>query len=317
MKYLFFDIECADGNRAICEYGYVLTDEKLNVIRKCNILIDPECRISLTGREHQADLLLTYTSEEYRRHYPFDDAYKTIKKLMTQDDLLIFGHSVENDIRYINKDCKRYNLPMFEYVAYDIQKMLPKFDKSNRSYTSLENAFAELVPQNVRSELRDHRACDDAMKTMLVFKAMVHDLEFSPNDLIEACPNAVFNSLQCWEETLVKREMKKKKLKREADRKVANNMWSELFHAHQSLLEDPNLMNKHVSVTHEMRAHLVEFTQLITIIKEKGYVACEKISDSNYFIAFDDKNRKQLLASLKEPYSGEILTYQEFVDLNK
>ena len=25
MNYLFFDIECTDGNRAVCEYGCVLT----------------------------------------------------------------------------------------------------------------------------------------------------------------------------------------------------------------------------------------------------------------------------------------------------
>lgn len=39
MRHLFFDIECAYGNRAICEYGYVLTDEKFNAIRKRNILM--------------------------------------------------------------------------------------------------------------------------------------------------------------------------------------------------------------------------------------------------------------------------------------
>lgn len=81
MRYLFFDIECADGNRAICEYGYVLTDEKFNVIRKINILMDPECPFNLTGRDGQADLVLTYPYGEYYKYYSFDDSYDlTINK---------------------------------------------------------------------------------------------------------------------------------------------------------------------------------------------------------------------------------------------
>lgn len=56
MRYLFFDIECADGSKAICEFGYVLTDEKFNIIRKRNILIDPECHFNLAGRVGQDDL---------------------------------------------------------------------------------------------------------------------------------------------------------------------------------------------------------------------------------------------------------------------
>ena len=45
MKYLFFDIECAnsfDGVGKICEFGYVLTDENLNVIKQGIHLINPD-----------------------------------------------------------------------------------------------------------------------------------------------------------------------------------------------------------------------------------------------------------------------------------
>lgn len=33
MRYLAFDIECCDGKH-ICEFGYVITDEKFNIIKK-------------------------------------------------------------------------------------------------------------------------------------------------------------------------------------------------------------------------------------------------------------------------------------------
>ena len=233
MRYLFFDIECADGNRAICEYGYVLTDEKFNVLRKRNILMDPECPFNLTGREGQEDLVLTYPYSEYYKYYPFDDSYETIKNLMTQKDLLIFGHAVNNDIGFLFKDCNRYRLPLFDYTAYDIQKMLPVFDKQNKKYTSLENAFVDLVPLEIRSELKDHRACDDAMKTMLVFKAMVVDLEFTPKDLIESCPKSVFNALEYWEQAKIRKKERQKHKQNAAKRKVGQTMWGDLYREHE------------------------------------------------------------------------------------
>ena len=306
MRYLFFDIECADGNKAICEYGYVLTDEKFKVIIKRNILMDPECQFNLTGREGQDDLVLTYPYSEYYKFYPFDDSYETIKNLMTQKDLLIFGHAVNNDIGFLFKDCNRYKLPLFDYVAYDIQKMLPVFDKQNKRYTSLENAFVDLVPLEIRSELKDHRACDDAMKTMLVFKAMVLGLEFSPKDLIESCPKSEFKALEYWEQAKTRNK-----------RKVGQQMWGDLYREHEPLLEDDSSIGKFLTVSGEMKEHHKELSNLIDIIKSKGYVAYDKIKGSDYLIVLDEENKKEMTAGLKYPYAGQILTYEEFVELNK
>lgn len=321
MYYLFFDIECADGNRAICEYGYVLTDDKFNVIKKRNILMDPECPFRLTGREGQADLVLTYPYEEYYKYYPFDDSYETIKNLMTQDDLLIFGHAVNNDIGFLFKDCNRYKLPLFDYTAYDIQKMLPVFDKQNKRYTSLETAFVDLVPLEIRSELKDHRACDDAMKTMLVFKAMVQDLEFTPKDLIESCPKSTCHALEYWEHAKVrKKEKQKRKQKNQKNaekRKIGQTIWSNLCKEQQALLEDPNSVGKILTISGEIKENHEELNALIQFIKDKGYVAYDSINGSDYLIVFDESNKEELKNGLKYPYAGQILTYQEFLDLNQ
>ena len=317
MNYLFFDIECADGNCAICEFGYILTDDKFNVLRKRNILIDPECPFNLIGREGQDDLELTYPYSEYYKYYPFDDSYEFIKNLMTQKDLMIFGHAVNNDIGFLFKECNRYNLPLFDYTAYDIQKMLPMFDKRNKKYTSLENAFIDLVPDEIRSELKDHRACDDAMKTMLVFKSMVVDLEFTPKDLIESCPKSVFNALIYWEQAKIRKKERKNNLQNAAKRKVGQVMWGDLYREHEPLLENPNSIGKFITVSGEMKEHHEELKNLIQIIKDKGYVAYDRINGSDYLVAFDENNKKQMTAGLKYPYAGQILTYQEFLDINK
>ena len=49
MNYLFFDIECADGTH-MCSFGYVLVDEKFNILEKDDILINPKCAFRL-GRD--------------------------------------------------------------------------------------------------------------------------------------------------------------------------------------------------------------------------------------------------------------------------
>lgn len=316
MQYLFFDIECADGNRAICEFGYVLTDEKFNVLRKRNILIDPECKFNLTGREGQADLILSYPYEEYYKYYPFDDSYETIKELMTRDDLMIFGHAVNNDTGFLFKDCNRYKLPLFDYVAYDIQKMLPLFDKQNKKYTSLDNAFIDLVPADVRNTLINHRACDDAMKTMLVFKAMVVDLEFTPKDLIESCPKSMLKALEYWERAKIRKKEKRHKQANAVKRKEGQAIWGNLCNEHEPFLEDANSIGKYVTISGEMKEHHTELKQLIQFIKDNGYVAYDSVNGSDFLIVFDEENRELLSSGLRYPYAGKIIIYKEFLKLN-
>ena len=66
-----------------------------------------------------------------------------------------------------------------------------------------------------------------------------------------------------------------------------------------------------------MKEHHKELTNLIQIIKDKGYVAFYGINGSDYLVVFDEKNKKEMTAGLKHPYAGQILTYQEFLDINK
>lgn len=317
MRYLFFDIECADGSKAICEFGYVLTNEKFRVIQKRNILINPECKFNLTGRVGQEDLLLSYPYNEYYKHQPFDEVYDEIKYLMCQKDLMIFGHAVKNDIGFLFKDCNRYGLKLFDFKSHDVQMMLPVFSKKNRRFAKLDVAFDKLAPADIKEGLKNHRACDDAFKTMIVFKMMVVDLEFTPNELIDSCPNCVYDSLEYWKQRKEERKLRKQKEKRVAKRKKGEKVWADLCNKHRPLLEKQESIGKLVTVNGEMKEHLKELEELITIIKGKGYVAYKGINGSDILVAYNEDDKKTTQEGLKYPYSGKLVTYDEFINTSK
>lgn len=51
------------------------------------------------------------------------------------------------------------------------------------------------------------------------------------------------------------------------------------------------------------------------VFKDKGYVAYDRINGSDYLIVFDGQNKEEMKSGLKHPYAGQILSYQEFLDI--
>ena len=48
MEYLFFDIECCDGNH-ICSFGYVIINSDFEILEKRDLVINPEKVFKLRG----------------------------------------------------------------------------------------------------------------------------------------------------------------------------------------------------------------------------------------------------------------------------
>ena len=66
MNYLFFDVECAnsfDGVGKICEFGYVLTDENLNIIKQGIYLINPDAEFDWYVKYK----IISYAIKEYEK----------------------------------------------------------------------------------------------------------------------------------------------------------------------------------------------------------------------------------------------------------
>ena len=124
MNLVFFDIECASVNKnsaKICAFGYVVCDENFNIIKKEDILVNPKGRFHLTDRKGDKGIVLPYSYDEFKKHPPFTSVYPFIKSLLEDENNIVLGHSIMNDIKYLNLETKRFKLPSFRLSFSDSQ----------------------------------------------------------------------------------------------------------------------------------------------------------------------------------------------------
>lgn len=182
MRYLFFDIECCDGKN-ICEFGYVITDNKFNILEKKDIIINPENKFNLTGRSNSKDLYLCYPESTYYKSNKFPYFYEKIKKLIEYPDQLIVGHAISNDAEFLKIACQRYKLNPINFKFADSQRMFSEFTNIRKSI-SLENAGESL---NIEKPQYLHKSDNDSELTMNLVKGMCEQLNCTLEELIEMC----------------------------------------------------------------------------------------------------------------------------------
>ena len=187
MKDLFFDLEYATskgGNIMICEFGYVLTNEKFEILNKGNFIIDPY--INKSDWDWRVVIkILTRKVKEYESMPRFEEYYFDIKDLINSADYVI-GHSLDGDAKALNDDCQRYKLNSIDFDFYDIKKFYMEY-KNTKDQISVNNIMKSF---NIQGDERAHDAEADAYNTMLDLKAMLDSLELSLEDLVTLCPNA-------------------------------------------------------------------------------------------------------------------------------
>ena len=178
MKFLFFDIECSNGHD-ICSFGYCLTDDKFKIIKKEDIVINPESRIVLSKKGEEAKIHLAYSQEYFNKQNPFDFYYPKIYKLLMNKKHRLFGHSIQSDFSYLNIACRRYSLPIMELQGYDTQKLHHIIYKTQH-IESLEKIAQEL---DIEKDFIFHKSSEDAYATMLITKRIFEDNDIDINIL--------------------------------------------------------------------------------------------------------------------------------------
>lgn len=179
MKYLFFDIECSDGYH-ICSFGYVLVDDKFKILEKDDIIINPESKFILAPKKSRPKIQLAYSDEFFYKHGNFTTEYEEIKKILTRNKQILFGHSIASDFRFLNYACQRYGLPLLELEGYDTQQIY-KLANQKPCVQSLEKIVDEL---NIERDFQYHKSSDDAHATFLIAKRLCR---FENTDLKGLC----------------------------------------------------------------------------------------------------------------------------------
>ena len=201
MKYLFFDIECADGGKAtICSFGYVIADENFKILRREDIVINPQGRFYLTGRAGRPDVHLAYPEATFKRAPAFDKFYNKIKALVENEEYYVVGHSIGDDVTYLNKVCARYKLEPFCFSYFDTQRMYRELTGDKKSI-SLEKALAAF---EIDERFRYHQSVEDARATMFLLKALLAKANASFEDYrtsTDRCTGKTANGQSEWDYT--------------------------------------------------------------------------------------------------------------------
>ena len=183
MKYLFFDIECSVVSKnvaKICAFGYCLTDEKFNILEKEDILINPQGGFHLTDRKGTQGLVLPYEYANFKKYPTFQEKADKIYSLLQDRDTLVSGHATMNDVKYLNFESKRFNLPPFDFAFADTQ-----FVYMNRIGEFSRQFGLGSISQELGVEFTAHRAVDDAYATMKVAEAMCKEEGLTFLELLE------------------------------------------------------------------------------------------------------------------------------------
>ena len=168
----------------ICEFGYVLTNESFEVLKRGNFIIDPNI-YKCDWDWRVVRTILTRKVREYENSPRFDEFYDDIYELITDSDY-VFGHSIDGDAKALNQECQRYNLASIDFDFYDIKQFYREYDNVKRDVSVVEI----LDKLGIKGEDTTHDAETDSFNTMLELKAMLDALGLSLEDLISLCPKA-------------------------------------------------------------------------------------------------------------------------------
>lgn len=335
MNYCFFDIECANcygGKGKICSFGYVLTDENLNVVEKKDIIINPRSSFNLGP-----DLKLAYTKSEFRQAAPFPDYYDEIGALLEYPEYVVLGYSIENDANFLRADCKRYSLPCFDFPFYDVQCIVMQlFDLHNMP--SLQKAL-EFFGMHEDQEI--HKSDDDAYMTMLAMKGACRHLGVTPAELLKRYPIAKGSLKDYQIQSAYKEERERQKAIRDAERQKAladanrNRIRykSPNFYAFQRHLrkvsaqaaKEGALVGQRISVSSGYeKNHYRQMLRLTELIAAAGGVYVQKASQCTYFAVYEeidgagnvmpDKRKSFVEHAVEEGSNAVVTTFAELLE---
>lgn len=305
MNYVFFDVECANclnGEGKICSFGYVKTDENFQVLRKRDILINPNAPFLLGNVRSGEGIKLAYPLFRFQRSYTFPHYYEEIKKLLSAPDTLSFGFAVHQDVSYISYTCRRYNLPRINFSFFDIQKMEKELNH-RKDCSGLDS----LVKEYGVTSYTYHRSDDDALMTMEVFKALLEQNNMSVEEALKKYSDALSDTEKLLADIVKRHKIKEQKkayqtklynLYSKSKEKYDINLYNPFFYQQRFYFRN-DLLKKEVDVL------LREKTDL----ERRGAILTRNPQEASRAVVFR-KGDKIPVSSL--PETVEYVTWAQF-----
>ena len=329
MRYLFFDIECCNG-RNICEFGYVITDDKFNILEKKDFTINPENKFDLTGRPDSRDLYLYYPESTYYRSNKFPYFYENIKKLIEYPDQLIVGHAISNDAGFLRSACRRYKLDPINFKFADSQRMFSEFSNIRKSI-SLKNASESL---SVEKPKYLHKSDDDSELTMNLVKGMCKQLDCSLEELIELCDSCSGkseNNQITYDDFEIRQQKRYEAAKSGVNNTVRGRNYRMLIQfldgvKPQGDIVESDLNGKSlcVSLNYEI-GHFKEMLSLVQLLTNHNATYKMRASDNDIFVTYDVKDEednsrfctrlKHVNEAIEEGKNIQIISFEELLNI--
>ena len=312
MKYLFFDIECSVVSKTaakICAFGYCLTDEKFNILEKEDLLINPQGGFHLTDRKGTQGLVLPYEYANFKKYPTFTEYKEKIYGLLQDPDVLVVGHAVMNDVKYLNLESKRFHLPSFAFRFADTQ-----FLYMNRIQDFSRQFGLGTIAEILGVEFVAHRAVDDAYATMRIAKALC-DAEgegVTLTDLLEKY-QITLGEIKDYEITQAtsvgllayRAEQERKKEERE---RIKTEFYRFVDKEKRKRAKDGVLKNKSVCFSHPLEMELSTSKRLLKEVFAQGAMFTSRAEECDIYVCFAGESG----ARIKSVQKGRVLTLEEF-----
>ena len=312
MKYLFFDIECAGVFKnvaKICAFGYCLTDEKFNILEKEDLLINPKGGFHLTDRKGEQGLVLPYKYEEFKKYPDFLERKDKIYALLEDEDTLVVGHATMNDVKYLNFESKRFQLPSFRFRFADTQFL----------YMNTIGVFSRqfglgTIAQELGVQFTPHRAVDDAYATMKIAEALCHAEGATLPELLKkyevqtGCIEdyEITQSTSAAHQKYLDEAARKKEL-RETNRKLFR---SAVDKEKKKRNKEGKLFGKSVCFSHPFEVEIERSIPLVKASLATGLYITGKAEECDFYVAFSGETGPRMAS-----VTGKVFTPEEFEEL--
>ena len=301
MKYLFFDIECAncfDGTGKICEFGYVVTDQQFNELDSGIFIINPRCQFDM----YVVKKMLAYKIETYHASPDYVHYFNEIKKLFTDKEMLIFGHTADCDMKYLNDEAKRYNLPFFSCDFYDVKYMYNTYTGKSNSSCGVSKICDEL---GILRPEHAHRSFDDAYATMAILKEICARMSISVCQLIDISEDCKGETCDGIIKTVVseKARVRREELEKLYGANIKNNFnrgdnkvkFLQFLDGvvPQDEIVQCELTGKKICISLNYEyTHFKEMLSIVQLLVNRGCKYILKASDCDFFVTFNEIDSK-------------------------